>query len=226
MLKQLVVGMLGVACSIPVFAEVLVQAPEQLVVVAINDQEVRGGLFGGRANTYKIDAGQHQIAVKYQELFEENYINHDIVRSGIVTLSTGQLTDGQTYQLVLINPPKNHDEAKAFADQPVVGLKDAQGNLVAQQTGANAKQKPWFGSSLFGSDRTVDLRQDKPVAAAPVAVIAAEPAAASVKAVPSGPVSTLAAAQSRDQQLIELWKAATPQERQKFSAWLAEQAAK
>lgn len=222
MYKQLVAGVLGVACSVSIFAEVLVQAPEQLIVVAINEQEIRGGILGGRESNFKLDAGQHQISVKYQEFFEENYINHDIVRSNIVTLATGALVDGQTYQLVLINPPKNHDEAKAFAQQPVIGLKDAQGNLVAKQEGANTKAKPWFGANLFNGSDAVDLRENKPVAQpAPVQVV---PTTVAAKA--EAPIASLAAAQTKDQQLIQLWKNATAQERQKFTAWLAEQASK
>lgn len=223
MYKQLVAGVFGVACSVSIFAEVLVQAPEQLIVVAINDQEIRGGILGGRESNFKLDAGQHQISVKYQEFFEENYINHDIVRSNIVTLATGALVDGQTYQLVLLDPPKNHDEAKAFAQQPIIGLKDAQGNLVAKQEGANNKAKPWFGANLFGGSDAVDLREHKP-ATQPVTPV--QPAPAVVAAKVEAPIASLAAAQSKDQQLIELWKNASPQERQKFTAWLAEQASK
>lgn len=225
MSKKIVAGILGVVCSMPVWADVLVQVPEQLIMVAINDQEVRSGLFNGKNNTYKLDAGSHQISVKYQELFEENYINHDIVRSNIVTLNTGNLKDGQTYQLVMVNPPKDHESAKKFAERPVIGLKDSQGNLIAQQEGASSKAKPWFGASLFNvsGDRTVDLRQEQK-AIAPVTAVKAQEIV-TVDSVVT-PVASVAAAQAKDQQLIDLWKSATPQERQKFAAWLAEQASK
>lgn len=226
MLKKIVAGILGVACSVPVWADVLVQTPEQLVMVAINDQEVRSGLLSGRNNTFKLDAGSHQISVKYQELFEENYINHEIVRSNIVTLNTGDLKDGQTYQVVLINPPKDLDSAKAFAERPVIGLKDAQGNIIAQQEGASAKAKPWFGRQLFGGgDSVVDLTEKPATPAVNTPRVAAVSAPVAVAPIVAQPVSTTVNT-AKEQQLIELWKSATPQERQKFMAWLTEQVSK
>ena len=227
MLNKFVAGILSVACSAPVWADVVVQTPEQLVVVAINDQEIRTSLLGGRNNSYKLDAGNHQIAVKYHELFEDNYINHDIVRSNVVTLTTGDLKDGQTYQLVLLDPPKDYQAAKAFAEKPVIGLKDAQGNIIAKQEGASTKAKPWFGSQLFGNS-SVDLTA-KPVANPPVVKTQTNQVVAPVTTnavVAVQQVNSNASVTAKEQQLIDLWKSATPQERQKFMAWLAEQASK
>ena len=50
-----------------VHADVMLIAPEEIDVVAINDQEISGGLFSARENSYKLDAGVHNISVRYKQ---------------------------------------------------------------------------------------------------------------------------------------------------------------
>lgn len=225
MFKQLAASIALISLSLSTFAEVIVKAPEEIIVVAINDQEIRNSLFSGKDKVYKLDDGQHKISVQYKQLFNPLYTTHEVVRSGIVTLSTGQLSNGQ-YELVLINPPQDVDQGKAFAEQPVIGLRNAQGQVVAQQAGANSKAKSWFGSGFLGS--VLDLREDKEdtsvASGAPIAALPATPQPATTVAISTNTATV--SASGRDQQLIELWKNATPQERQRFTAWLAEQASK
>lgn len=228
MSKKVMLSAVLLAMTASASADVLITTPEEIIVVSINDQEIRGGLFGGHKNTYRLEAGGHQIAVKYQQIFEENYINHDVVRSGIVKLDTGILKDGETYQLVLVNAPQDHDAAKKFAQQPSIGLKNAAGTVVAQQTGASTRSQPWL-SSLLGDGKTeVDVRGTK-IDASKQVIPAAQPIA-QVQAAQTNsadtPVASVVASNAKDQQLIELWKTASAQERQKFMAWLAEQASK
>ena len=233
MSKKIILGAILTGCAVTASADVLINTPEEIVVLSINDQEMKKSIFGGTKNTYRLEAGTHQIAVKYQQIFEDNYVSHDIVRSGIVTLNTGNLIDQQTYHLALVNPPSSHDEAKKFAEQPVIALKDASGQIVAQHTGSNTASQPLL-SSLLGKNNEIDVRGTKQVASqtaivkapesAPTVVQGSVPVSVPTQVVKSEVVAAIKT--SKDQQLIDLWKSASAQERQKFMTWLAEQASK
>ncbi|MCJ8161745.1 YccT family protein [Acinetobacter zhairhuonensis] len=200
-----------------VFSAVTVTAPEEIKILAVNDQEVNTGLFRSENNAYKLDAGSSSISLRYIQYFEHMSGEHDIVKSGVLTLKTPNLQDNQTYKLALVNAPKTFEEAKKYAEQPTVALYDQKQQVLVQQTGANTEQKPWLSRSMFGG--AVDLTQKN--VKAPVN----QPPAVYAKAqttVQLAEVSTQASA--LDKQLIELWKKADKAERQKFMSWVAEQA--
>lgn len=200
-----------------VFSAVTVTAPEEIKILAVNDQEVNTGLFRSENNAYKLDAGSSSISLRYIQYFEHMSGEHDIVKSGVVTLKTPNLQDNQTYQLALVNAPKTFEDAKKYAEQPTVALYDQKQQVLVQQTGANTEQKPWLSRSMFGG--AVDLTQKNVKAPVnqPPAVYAAPQATAQ-----TAQLSTQASAV--DKQLIELWKKADKTERQKFMSWVAEQA--
>ena len=188
--------------STPVFSAVTVTVPEEIKIVAVNDQEVNSGLL--RSNqTYSLDAGINAISVRYNEFFQHSDNSHDILKSGVVTVKTPSLKDGETYRLALIQAPKDFDAAQKYKNQPIIGLYDAKNQLLVQQTGAKDAAKPWFGNRVL--TKKVDMTTQ---AATPVN----QPSA----------VYTQSADQN-DQQLIQLWQKASKVERQKFMTWLAEQ---
>lgn len=200
-----------------VFSAVTVTAPEEIKILAVNDQEVNTGLFRSENNAYKLDAGSSSISLRYIQYFEHMSGEHDIVKSGVVTLKTPNLQDNKTYQLALVNAPKTFEDAKKYAEQPTVALYDQKQQVLVQQTGANTEQKPWLSRSMFGG--AVDLTQKNVKAPVnqPPAVYAAPQVTAQ-----TAQLSTQASAV--DKQLIELWKKADKTERQKFMSWVAEQA--
>lgn len=200
-----------------VFSAVTVTAPEEIKILAVNDQEVNTGLFRSENNAYKLDAGSSSISLRYIQYFEHMSGEHDIVKSGVVTLKTPNLQDNQTYQLALVNAPKTFEDAEKYAEQPTVALYDQKQQVLVQQTGANTEQKPWLSRSMFGG--AVDLTQKNvkaPVNQPPAVYAAPQVTAQTVQ------LSTQASAV--DKQLIELWKKADKTERQKFMSWVAEQA--
>lgn len=189
--------------STPVFSAVTVTVPEEIKIVAVNDQEVNSGLL--RSNqTYSLDAGVNAISVRYNEFFQHSDNSHDILKSGVVTVKTPSLKDGETYRLALIEAPKDFDAAQKYKDQPIIGLYDAKNQLLVQQTGAKDAAKPWFGNRVLTKKLDMTTQVATPVH---------QPAA----------VYTQSADQN-DQQLIQLWQKASKAERQKFMTWLAEQA--
>ena len=189
--------------STPVFSAVTVTVPEEIKIVAVNDQEVKSGLL--RSNqTYSLDAGINAISVRYNEFFQHSDNSHDILKSGVVTVKTPSLKDGETYRLALIQAPKDFDAAQKYKDQPIIGLYDAKNQLLVQQTGAKDAAKPWFGNRVLTKKLDMTTQVATPVH---------QPAA----------IYTQSADQN-DQQLIQLWQKASKAERQKFMTWLAEQA--
>lgn len=217
------VAAFGLLLSSSVFSAVTITAPEEIVILAVNGQEVNNGLIPSKKNNYQVDPGNLTINVRYREYFEHLNGEHDIVKSGVVTIQTTDLKDNQTYNLGLVNAPKDFSQAKKFAEQPTVALYDQSKKLVVQQTGANNEAQPWFsGNSLLA--RTLDLTQKNknnvvnqpaPVYAASTTNVA--PVAVTATTVVSGNIKTT------DQQLVELWQKASKAERQKFMAWLAGQ---
>ena len=217
------VAAFGLLLRSSVFSAVTITAPEEIVILAVNGQEVNNGLIPSKKNNYQVDPGNLTLNVRYREYFEHLNGEHDIVKSGVVTIQTTDLKDNQTYNLALVNAPKDFSQAKKFAEQPTVALYDQSKKLVVQQTGANNEAQPWFsGNSLLA--RTLDLTQKNknnvvnqpaPVYAASTTNVA--PVAVTATTVVSGNIKTT------DQQLVELWQKASKAERQKFMAWLAGQ---
>ncbi|ENX41632.1 DUF2057 family protein [Acinetobacter sp. NIPH 2100] len=219
------VAAFGLLLSSSVFSAVTITAPEEIVILAVNGQEVNNGLIPSKKNNYQVDPGNLTVNVRYREYFEHLNGEHDIVKSGVVTIQAPDLQDNQSYTLGLVNGPKDFDAAKKYADQPTVALYDQNKKLVVQQTGANNEAQPWFtGSNLLS--RTLDLTQKNKNNAAnqPAPVYAG----ATAQAVAAAPVAvttaaTVGTAKTTDQQLAELWQKASKAERQKFMAWLAGQ---
>ncbi|TCB47808.1 DUF2057 domain-containing protein [Acinetobacter terrestris] len=206
------------------FSAVTITAPEEIKIVAVNDQEVNTGLFRSANNQYKVDAGESLISVRYTQYFEHLNGEHDIVKSGVVTLKTPLLKDGENYRLDLVNAPASFEAAKKYAEQPVIALMNKNKQLVVQQTGANTEQKPWLGQGIFAKATDLTQKKSTPVnQPAPVYTQAAVISGAALPASLNSSVSTHSA-NTADQQLIQLWKNSNKAERQKFMAWLAEQA--
>ncbi|MFH7766469.1 DUF2057 family protein [Acinetobacter sp. BSP-28] len=203
------------------FSAVTISAPEEIKILAVNDQEVNTGLFRAKNNQYKVDAGTSNISVRYTQYFEHLNGEHDIVKSALVTIQTPVLQDGGEYRLDLVNAPANFEAAKKYAEQPIVALFDKNNQMLVQQAGANTEQKPWLAQSIFS--KTTDLTQKKiKLENQPAPVYTQAAVQAKVAAVSSG--ESVTSAVTGDQQLIQLWQKANKAERQKFMSWLAEQA--
>jgi uncharacterized protein len=203
--------------STTAFSAVTVKTPEQIKVVAFNDQEVKTGLFSNVPQTFKIDAGLNQISVRYTEYFEHSDLSHDIVRSGIITLQTPSLVDGQTYHLALINAPKNFEQAQTYKQQPIIGFYNAQNQLLVEQSTAVAAKKPLFTGLNSTSDSIVDLTttsNEQPAAISTSAVKKPLEAKVVTENGSSKPVL-------KNLELIDVWKNSTPEQRQQFMSWLA-----
>ncbi len=220
-------GVLAVALilSHSALAAVNITAPEEIAILAVNDQEVSTGLFRSKKNNYKLDAGQLSLSVRYEQLFDHSNGEHDVLKSGVVTLKTPVLKDGESYQLALVNAPKDFAAGQKFAEQPTIALYDAKQQLLVQQTGASTESKPLFGKGLFG--RAFDLtvpkatgNQPAPVYGQPSSTVIQNTDITSSNVTNNSSVSVA----GKDQQLIQLWKQASKLERQNFLNWITNQA--
>ncbi len=190
-------------------AAVTLLAPEEIPVLALDQQEVAGSLFWSSKTTYKLDPGSHEIAVRYEQLFDQNNGDHDVLKSSIVSLKA-ELQDNKTYRLTLVNPPKDYDAAKQYVKQPIIAIVDEQGNTVAQQQALDNAPKPLLGSSLF--KRVLDFRSNdgqKDLTRTGIDAATATASTASTTTVNAVKGSTV-------EQLKQLWQSATEQERQQF----------
>ena len=206
------------ACS-SAFSAVTISVPEEIKLLTVNDQEIRSGLFSS-AQQVKVNAGENVINLRYQQYFEHHNGAHDILKSGVITLKTPILQDGENYRLALVNPPKDFDAAKEFKDQPSVGLYNQKNQLLVQQTGAKVSSTGWLIGSL--RNKTVDTTQHSATVNQPAAVYTAAAVLPSEKTT-SVTLHTQKQTQGKEQQLIQLWQQASKAERQKFMSWLAEQ---
>lgn len=202
-----------ILASVTTFSAVTITAPEEIKILAVNDQEVNTGLFRAKNNQYKVDAGKNSLSVRYNQYFEHLNGEHDIVKSGVITLTTPLLKDGESYALNLVNAPTNYETAKKYAEQPVIALFDQNKKILVQQTGVNTEQKPWLSQSLFG--KVTDLTQKKSIPLNQPAPVYSQTSV--TESVEDRSISTT------DQQLIQLWKKSSKIERQKFMNWLGEQ---
>ena len=196
------------ALSSIAFSAVTLSVPEEIKIVAVNDQEI-GTNFLRSNNKIKLNAGTNVISVRYSGYYQHPDNSHDILKSGVVTVKTPALKDGNNYSLALINPPKDFDQAEKYKDAPVIGLYDQNKQLLVQQAGAKAS-KSWL-SSVFSDSDTLDATQIPPQAHQPAPVYTSQ-------ATQIAPNSNASA-----QTLIQNWQQATKQERQAFMSWLAEQ---
>lgn len=208
---------LGVFLHGSVFAETTITVPEELVVVSINNQNIKSGLFRSQKD-YKVDSGQVQLNLRYQQYFELHNARHEIVKSGIISVHTPELKDNQRYRLTLVNPPQDVDEAKKFANDPIIAVYDQNNTLVSQQSALNVATKPSIGAGLF--TKSIDLTNKQPLVQEDVQTVNVSNQIQFKSAQHNTTTSTLKAV---DQQLIQLWQRASKTERQSFMSWLADQ---
>jgi len=162
MLSRLFIAALIFSLGNVAYAAVTIAAPEVIDVLAVNDQEVKNNFLRSQESTYEIDAGKASLSIRYRQFFQHLNGEHDILKSGVVTVQTPDLKDGETYTLALVNPPQSFEAAKIYAAQPTVALYNSKNELVVQQTGANTEAKPWLGSGLLGRSFDLTQKQIKP----------------------------------------------------------------
>lgn len=213
----------GVSIADRVSAASLIAVPEEIVLLSINDQELKGS-FIRTDKDYKVDPGPVSLVLRYQEYFEQRNDQHDILKSANIHLNIEQLLDQHRYQLKLIDPPQDFDAAKIYAQHPTVALFDENNRIVAQETGSKSAEKTWLSNGFLS--RSIDTTQSNKTSKAQIANTTSskqsveQTSQTQMKDIREDTTSSKAL--PRDQQLIQLWQKASKLERQKFMTWLTE----
>lgn len=199
-------------------AAVTLVTPEEIPVLALDQQEVSGGFFRSTKTTYKLDPGMHDIAVRYEQLFNLNNGDHDVLKSAVISLRAN-LEDNKTYRLSLVNPPKNYDVAREYVKQPIIAVLDEQGKIIAQQQGMDNAPKPILGSSFF--NRVMDFRNKPETQKDFTTEQGNNYKAATTAAITSSATgSTTAGTSAHLEQLKQLWQKSSEQEREQFMQFI------
>lgn len=209
------VGLLGLSNA--ALAQVTLNIGENMVVTAINGQEVKNGMFSEPQRRFTLAPGKHVVTAKYTRLFELRGDNHDVLRSGNISLPI-DLADNQTYTLVMANQPEAYAQAKEYAQKPTLALLQNGQTVVSQQATGSANGGIFGGLSgalgqVFGGSKAIDSNQQT--------INAIQ--TGSTDAIPAMQPSTPAvnSANTLDQ-FMQLWLKATPAERDKIRQWISQ----
>lgn len=207
-LQKLVV-MLLTSISISSMAQVTLNVGENTIVTAINGQEVKNSLFAEPKRVFQLEAGKHVITAKYERLYDLRGDNHDVLRSNNISLPV-ELSDKQNYELVMANQPEYYPEAKEYAKQPTLAIRQ-NGQVLASQQATDSDNKGIFSGignalgGMFGGNKAVQANQQ------------------TITALGTSLPATQALSQKSDNtldQFMQLWLTASPEEREKIRQWI------
>ncbi len=204
--------------AMPAFAQVTLNVGDNVVVTAINGQEIKNGLLTEPKRTFHLEAGKHVISAKYNRLFELRGDNHDVLRSSNISIPV-ELTDNQSYDLVMAGQPDDYSRAKDYVKQPTLAVMQNGRTLATQQatdgtgTGIFSGLGNALGGVFGGSSKALESNQQ--------AISALDGKAGNT--IPAiATTSTTVTTMSTDtlDQFMQLWLKATPAEREKMRSWI------
>lgn len=208
-LQKLAVVVLATA-SVSSMAQVTLNVGENTIVTAINGQEVKNSLFTEPKRVFKLEAGKHVITAKYERLYDLRGDNHDMLRSSNISLPV-ELSDNQSYELIMANQPEYYNQAKEYAKQPTLAIRQ-NGQILASQQATDTNNNGIFsglgtalGGMFGGGNKAVQVNQQA-ISALGTSAIAT-------------PVATPKADNTLDQ-FMQLWLKASPEEREKIRQWV------
>jgi len=105
-----------------------VKFPAELIPLQVGENVVEHSLFS-KVDKLTLEKGMHKLKIKYSDLFELDYDDHEVVESKPFWVEIQVSTNGN-YQFVF-NKPEDEVEAHIFAKSPSVKLKEVStGELV------------------------------------------------------------------------------------------------
>lgn len=204
------------ATSLSALAQVTLNVDENVVVTAINGQEVKTGMFSNPTRQFNLEAGKHVITAKYTRLFDLRSNDHDVLRSSNISLPV-ELADNQTYQLVMAGQPNDYQQAKEYVKKPVLAIVQ-NGRTLASQQATDSNNSSIFsglgnalGGVFGGGNKALQANQQ--------AIASLE--GKSANTIPAiAPTTTATASTDTLDQFMQLWLKATPAEREKMRQWI------
>lgn len=104
-----------------------VNFPEELLPLQVNDREIEHSFFN-KVRQLELPAGVHRIKVKYSDLFELDYDEHEVVNSKPFWVEV--TIKDRDYQ-VRFESIEDVEQARAFAKSPKIWLQPQKGDTVA-----------------------------------------------------------------------------------------------
>ncbi|CAM4060088.1 DUF2057 domain-containing protein [Pseudoalteromonas byunsanensis] len=111
----------------------------ELYPLQVNDQEVEHSLFS-KVTELEVAPGRHILKMKYNDLYELNYDEHEVIESEPFWVVV-ELTDEGDYQVVF-QRPETVDLAKQFAKHPSASLRTPNSQVIALKTLKNRPSLP------------------------------------------------------------------------------------
>lgn len=216
----------GLLFSHCVWAASTIQSPENIVVLSINQQAVKGGLLHNKKQ-YQLESGPAELTLRYQQYFDHGNSQHDILKSDEIVLQIPNLNEGQKYRLALEHAPKDFEAARDYVDHPVIALYDQNNQAVELKQRNTQKSAPLFGS-LFNKEQSTVYSNSVAEAQINATVAKSEQSQNTVFKRDAQQLNDVQNPEKlndslpKDQEMIRLWQQASKAERQKFMSWLAD----
>lgn len=191
-------GIVSVFLTVPCIAET-VHFPEEIVPLQVGDKKIEHSFFN-RVDEVELTPGVYQFKLKYTDLYEQGYDEHQVVDSEPfwVTMTIAANTDYD----VVFNRADNAVAAKVFAEAPQVSLQ-AKGESLGTPLAIIAEPNLSSGAT-------------PQVATAPAASTTAIATATAVQVPASRPTANSGNAPNAAAMLDFWWQQASAQEQQAF----------
>lgn len=181
--------------------------PEELDIVSVDNVNQSSTIFSGGDATLKLQPGPHKIVVEYDVIFDIGYDDHEPITSEYFQISFSAAAGKQYY--IKIPSFNNVEEARAYANKPVVDLIDRSSN---QSVAAEITYREFDGT--FSKHYTKPLITSKPE---PAPVNSAAMVSAPATSTSNTPKSDSEATVDRPLKMLEYWwQQANEQQRKKF----------
>lgn len=116
-----------------------IKFPAELILLQVGAEKIEHSLFS-KVDEITLKKGTHKLKIKYSDLFELDYDDHEVVESKPFWIEI-QISENVNYQ-VIFNKPEDEVEAQVFAKSPSVALKAiSTGELVSVAKSSEPAQK-------------------------------------------------------------------------------------
>lgn len=198
-------------------ANVTLNVGDNVIVTAINGQEVKNGMFSEPQRKFDLQAGKHVITAKYTRLYDLRGDNHDVLRSSNISLPI-ELADNQSYDLVMANQPEDYNAAKEYVKKPTLAVVQS-GKTVASQQATSIGGGSGIFSGLGGTIGGIFGGGNKAIESNQQAISALDGKSPNTIS-PIAPSQSAMTSTDTLDQFMNLWLKATPAERDKIRQWV------
>lgn len=199
------------------WAEATLNVGDNVVVTAINGQTIKKSIFKDAQRVFRLEGGKHLITAKYERLYDLRHDEHDIVRSGEITVPA-MLQDNKTYLLAMPDQPQKYPQAKQYAEKPTLTL-SYNGQVLASQQGVKDPNQGIFGSIGGALGGILGLSDTNQTIKAQAIQVQGQQGYTQPN-LNSTTVNT--PNQSVLDQFLQVWLQANPAERNKIRTWVSE----